>query len=145
MLALREENVKLRAQNIELKQQLGKVTNELQESNNFNKTIIAINEEFGRENDELYEKLDQYKNLRVPRSIQKSQVHKKRKHSSSDEDYEMSLKKISLNESGTTSSDDVYGANAAEPDEKKARVCIIFINYFMSIFIEILLFMDNLD
>ena len=51
----------LKAQIKDLQQQLDRVTKELQESRELNETILMINEEFRRENDDLYKKLEQYR------------------------------------------------------------------------------------
>jgi len=57
LLVLREENMRLKEKNKELEHRLEMVTKELLDMQDLNKTILTINEEFGRENDGLYEKL----------------------------------------------------------------------------------------
>jgi hypothetical protein len=78
-LDLKVENAKLRADNMELQCRIDKLNKELQESKELNEMLIKINEEFRKENDTLYEQIDFYKNLRMPRSMNKSSKPK-RKH-----------------------------------------------------------------
>jgi hypothetical protein len=63
LLVLREENTRLRAKNKELEQKLEMANKELLDLQALNQSIIAINEEFGRENDDLYKKVGQYETL----------------------------------------------------------------------------------
>lgn len=124
LLVLREENMRLKEKNKELEHRLEMVTKELLDMQDLNKTILAINEEFGRENDGLYEKLQQYKSLRKPRSMQ---VRKKRDHSDS-EDEIPPQKRIAFREDSndpTSSEEDTTKAN-----ELSARVRIIFKKFF---------------
>lgn len=53
-----------------LETQFSKISLELKETQDLNETLIAINEEFGKENDDLYKKLEIYKNLRKPRIVE---------------------------------------------------------------------------
>ncbi|PKY46066.1 hypothetical protein RhiirA4_460841 [Rhizophagus irregularis] len=76
---LKVENGILRADNMELQYKIDKLNKELEESKELNEMLIKINEEFGKENDRLYERIDFYKNLRMPRSMKKSSKPK-RKH-----------------------------------------------------------------
>jgi hypothetical protein len=110
----------LKARIKDLQQQLDRVTKELQESRELNEMILMINEEFGQENDDLYKKLEQYRGIRKPRSMQKRRVSKrKRSHSRSDnEEHETGS---SSDENG---SDDTHAINVTESNEKSARVCI---------------------
>jgi hypothetical protein len=107
-----------------------------------NQSIIAINEEFGRENDELYKKVGQYETLRKPRSMQKHHTHKKhhrRSDSENSEDETPPRKKVIFRvDSDSISSEDDDGA---KKNETSARVCnIIFRNDFISIFDEFYLY-----
>ena len=107
----------MREQIKELQQQLDKVNNELQESQDLNKTILMINEEFGKENDSLYKKLEFYKNLKRPKGLQ---MNKKRKRTKSDnEGYK------SGTSSGSSDQDDTHKDTGI--NEKRARVCMFFI------------------
>ncbi|RGB27601.1 hypothetical protein C1646_768894 [Rhizophagus diaphanus] len=64
---------------MELQYRVDKLNKELEESKELNEMLIKINEEFGKENDILYERINFYKNLRMPRSMKKS-LKPKRKH-----------------------------------------------------------------
>ncbi|CAB4496290.1 uncharacterized protein OCT59_024172 [Rhizophagus irregularis] len=64
---------------MELQYKIDKLNKELEESKELNEMLIKINEEFGKENDRLYEQIDFYKNLRMSRSMKKSSKPK-RKH-----------------------------------------------------------------
>jgi len=68
--------MKLKAKNKELEQRLEMANKELLDLQALNQSIIAINEEFGRENDDLYKKVGQYETLQKPRSMQKYHTHK---------------------------------------------------------------------
>ncbi|PKK55823.1 hypothetical protein RhiirC2_801427 [Rhizophagus irregularis] len=61
--------MRLRAKNKELKQKLEMANKELLDLQALNQLIIAINEEFGRENDKLYKKVGQYETLQKPLKI----------------------------------------------------------------------------
>jgi TolA-binding protein len=126
LIELKADNAMLKARIKDLQQQLDRVTKELQESRELNETILMINEEFGRENDDLYKKLEQYKGIRKPRSMQKRRVSKrKRSHSRSDnEEHETG------SSSDENSSDDTHATNVTESNEKSARVCI-YIYFFL--------------
>lgn len=141
LLVLRQENTKLRAKNRDLEQRLEMVNKELMDLHALNQSIIAINEEFGRENDELYKKVGQYETLRIPRSMQKHHTHKKhhRSDSKDSEDKTPPRKKVIFRiDSDSISSEDDDGA---KKNETSARVCnIIFRNDFISIFDEFYLY-----
>ena len=141
LLVLRQENTKLRAKNRDLEQRLEMVNKELMDLHALNQSIIAINEEFGRENDELYKKVGQYETLRIPRSMQKHHIHKKHHRSDSEdsEDKTPPRKKVIFRiDSDSISSEDDDGA---KKNETSARVCnIIFRNDFISIFDEFYLY-----
>ena len=74
---LKVENEKLKANVEELETQLNKITLELKEAQDLNETLIAINEEIGKENDDLYKKLEIYKNLRIPRIVEERKSTRK--------------------------------------------------------------------
>jgi hypothetical protein len=142
LLVLREENMKLKAKNKVLEQRLEMVNKELLDLQALNQSIIAINEEFGRENDELYKKVGQYETLQKPRNMQKHHTHKKhhrRSDSENSEDETPPRKKVIFRvDSDSISSEDDDGA---KKNETSARVCnIIFRNDFISIFDEFYLY-----
>ncbi|CAB4419163.1 unnamed protein product [Rhizophagus irregularis] len=139
---LREENMKLKAKNKELEQRLEMANKELLDLQALNQSIIAINEEFEQENDELYKKVGQYETLRKPQSMQKHHTHKKhhcRSDSENSEDETPPRKKVIFRvDSDSISSEDDDGA---KKNEISARVCnIIFRNDFISIFDEFYLY-----
>ena len=110
-----------------MQQQLDKVNKELQDLQDLNKTLIAINEEFGRENNNLYEKLELYKNLKRSSNMQ---VKKRKRPKSDNEDYE-----------GGSSSEESRDADPnndayynTEINEKRARVCMIFNDLVVNIY-----------
>ena len=120
----------MRAQNKDLQQQLAKVTTELQDTQDLNQTLITMNEEYGRENDSLYKKLDLYKNLKKLKTMES---RKKRKRSRS-------------GNSSEGNSDPNSDANEMdEKTEKKARVCIIFFRTILCQYLSNFYFSDNLD
>ncbi|CAG8731746.1 4341_t:CDS:2 [Rhizophagus irregularis] len=80
---LKVENEKLKAHVEELETKLNKIFLELKETQDLNETLIAINEEFRKKNDDLYKKLEIYKNLRKPSIVEKGKST--RKHARSDE------------------------------------------------------------
>ena len=92
-----------------------------------NQTLLTINEEYGRENDGLYKKLDLYKNLKKPKTME---LRKKRKRSRSE----------NSSEGNSDPDSEAYSVNEIdEKTEKKARVCIIFFsNDLIPIFIKFL-------
>ncbi|CAB4440170.1 unnamed protein product [Rhizophagus irregularis] len=97
---LKSENAILRAQNEQLRQQVNEITEQLQtvtskfnSSQEENQTLLIINNEFGRENDKLYESLERYRGKRL-------------------------TKRSYDNES---SSEDESSSDESEMDEKKAR------------------------
>ena len=64
---------------MELQCKIDNLNKELEESKELNEMLIKINEAFGKENDTLYERIEFYKNLRMPRSMKESSKPK-RKH-----------------------------------------------------------------
>ncbi|RGB28298.1 hypothetical protein C1646_767986 [Rhizophagus diaphanus] len=68
LAGLQIENRKLRADNIELQYRVDKLNKELEESKELNEMLIKINKEFEKENDTLYEQINFYKNLQMPRN-----------------------------------------------------------------------------
>ncbi|PKB99678.1 hypothetical protein RhiirA5_429332 [Rhizophagus irregularis] len=74
---LKSENVILRAQNEQLCQQVNEITEQLQtvtskfnSSQEENQTLLMINNEFGLENDKLYESLERYRSAKLLKSLQ---------------------------------------------------------------------------
>jgi hypothetical protein len=120
LLDLNAENAKLKAQNKQLQQKLDQVSKELRESRELNKVIMTINDQFGRENDVLYKKLESYEMLRTPQSMRNTW---KRKHSNKSDRDESSSDESSADESGFRNFSDT------EKNEKNARVCIIFLKW----------------
>jgi hypothetical protein len=102
----------LRAENKELQQKLAKVINELEETNELNQALIVVNEEYGKENDNLYKKLELYKNIKRPKSIESRKRCKRSKSASS------------LNNDSNDNAHNITEIN--EIDKKKVRVCIVF-------------------
>ena len=123
------ENAKLKARIKELQLQLDETNKELQEVRELNEAILTINEEFGRENDELYKKLEAYKNLRRPRSMLHSRKHSRSEDKGSPYKRKREYSK-SDNEMGSYESDSDNDTrrvtNVTEKNEKYASVCIIF-------------------
>ncbi|POG61478.1 hypothetical protein GLOIN_2v1814034 [Rhizophagus irregularis DAOM 181602=DAOM 197198] len=74
---LKVENEKLKAHVEELETKLNKIFLELKETQDLNETLIAINEEFRKKNDDLYKKLEIYKNLRKPSIVEKGKSTRK--------------------------------------------------------------------
>ncbi|CAB5392303.1 unnamed protein product [Rhizophagus irregularis] len=114
---LKVENGILRADNMELQYKIDKLNKELEESKELNEMLIKINEEFGKENDRLYERIDFYKNLRMPRSMKKSSKPKRkhqRNNDSEDSDDEIIDVDVEMDEK-----DD-------EKDDKDARLKTFF-------------------
>ena len=98
-----------------------------------NQTLITINEEYGRENDGLYKKLDLYKNLKKPKTMES---RKKRKRSRSG----------NSSEGNSDPNSDAHSVNEMdEKTEKKARVCIIFFRTILCQYSSNFYFADNLD
>ncbi|RGB27385.1 hypothetical protein C1646_674019 [Rhizophagus diaphanus] len=98
---LKVENEKLKAHVKELKMQLNRISLELKESQDLNKTLIVINEEFRKENDDLYKKLEIYKHLRKPKIAKEKKS--RCKHTRSDEyesEYEERMSNINADDSG---------------------------------------------
>jgi regulator of replication initiation timing len=82
LLDLKAENEQLKARIKELETQLNDLDLELKDSQELTKTLITINEQFGKENDDLYRKLsmyEKYEKLRKPRIMEKN-PNFKRKH-----------------------------------------------------------------
>jgi len=79
LLDLKAENEQLKARIKELETQLNNLNLELKSSQELTETLVVINEQFGKENDDLYRKLGVYENLRKPR-IMEENPKSKRKH-----------------------------------------------------------------
>ncbi|PKY34834.1 hypothetical protein RhiirB3_454938 [Rhizophagus irregularis] len=98
---------------MELQYKIDKLTNkELEESKELNEMLIKINEEFRKENNRLYKRIDFYKNLQMPRSMKKSSKPKckhQRNNDSEDSDDEIIDVDVKMNEKD-------------EKDDKDARV-----------------------
>ncbi|CAB4419510.1 unnamed protein product [Rhizophagus irregularis] len=100
------------------KKRLEMANKELLDLQALNQSIIAINEEFEQENDELYKKVGQYETLRKPQSMQKHHTHKKhhcRSDSENSEDETPPRKKVIFRvDSDSISSEDDDGAKKNE-------------------------------
>ena len=79
LLDLKAENEKLKVRIKELETQLNDLNLELKGNQELTETLTIINEQFGKENDDLYRKLSVYEKLRKPR-IMEERLSSKRKH-----------------------------------------------------------------
>ncbi|CAG8760792.1 15927_t:CDS:2, partial [Rhizophagus irregularis] len=80
---------------MELQYKIDKLNKELEESKELNEMLIKINEKFRKENDRLYERIDFYKNLRMPRSMKKNSKPK-RKHQRNNDSEDLDDKIIDM-------------------------------------------------
>ncbi|PKC55198.1 hypothetical protein RhiirA1_476030 [Rhizophagus irregularis] len=74
---------------------IDKLNKELEELKELNEMLIKINEKFRKENDRLYERIDFYKNLRMPRSMKKNSKPK-RKHQRNNDSEDLDDKIIDM-------------------------------------------------
>ncbi|RGB25074.1 hypothetical protein C1646_772243 [Rhizophagus diaphanus] len=85
---LKVENEKLKAHVEKLEMQLNKIFLELKEFQNLNEILIVINEEFEKENNDLYKKLEIYKHLRKLRIVkERKSTHKYTKSNEYESEY----------------------------------------------------------
>ncbi|CAB4492685.1 unnamed protein product [Rhizophagus irregularis] len=80
---------------MELQYKIDKLNKELEELKELNEMLIKINEKFRKENDRLYERIDFYKNLRMPRSMKKNSKPK-RKHQRNNDSEDLDDKIIDM-------------------------------------------------
>jgi hypothetical protein len=79
LLDLKVENEKLKDYIKDLEAQLNDLSLKLKDSQELTEILTIINEQFGKENDDLYRRLSVYEKLRKPRIMEERQNFK-RKH-----------------------------------------------------------------
>ncbi|PKY20705.1 hypothetical protein RhiirB3_434083 [Rhizophagus irregularis] len=139
---LKSENAILRAQNEQLRQQVNEITEQLQtvtskfnSSQEENQTLLMINNEFSLENDKLYESLERYRSVKLPRSLQMAvrkdpeleldeefRPHKRQKSEKKQKHKQKRGKRLTKRSyDNESSSEDESSSDESEMDEKKAR------------------------
>ncbi|GBC23371.2 hypothetical protein GLOIN_2v1773969 [Rhizophagus irregularis DAOM 181602=DAOM 197198] len=139
---LKSENAILRAQNEQLRQQVNEITEQLQtvtskfnSSQEENQTLLMINNEFSLENDKLYESLERYRSVKLPRSLQTAvrkdpeleldeefRPHKRQKSEKKQKHKQKRGKRLTKRSyDNESSSEDESSSDESEMDEKKAR------------------------
>jgi chromosome segregation ATPase len=135
---LKSQNEKLRRQLDELNDKFKTISTDLENLQEDYQTLMQVNQEFGRENDELSAKVYRYQSQsqeslrRLSAGEETSSTIKRQRKKKSPKGSKKKAKRPKYRSTPDESSDESswYESDAhTQIDEKKARVCIFFVRF----------------